>query len=41
MVVVLTAPRPTSMMPSLPSAFSIFCVVFTTDDYITRNLGTS
>ena len=38
MVVVLTAPRPTSMMPSFPSAFSIFWGVFTTDDYITRDL---
>src|SRR5262249_20799400 len=30
MVVVLTAPRPTSMMPSFPSAFSMFCAFFTT-----------
>jgi hypothetical protein len=33
---VLTAPRPTSMSPSLPSAFSMFCGFFTTGDYITR-----
>src|SRR3954464_4367826 len=28
-VVVLTAPRPTSMIPSFPSAFSMFCGFFT------------
>ena len=38
-VVVLTAPMPTSMMPSFPSAFSIFCGFFTTGDYITRDLA--
>src|SRR5689334_8726926 len=35
-VVVLTAPRPTSRIPSFPSAFAIFGRFFTTDDYIIR-----
>jgi hypothetical protein len=33
-VVVLTAPRPTSMIPSFPSALSIVDGFFTTADYI-------
>jgi hypothetical protein len=31
---VLTAPRPTSRIPSLPVAPSIFCGFFTTGNYI-------
>src|SRR4051794_8376335 len=38
-VVVLTAPRPTSSTPSLPSAFAIFCGTFTTEKLYHRTMG--
>jgi hypothetical protein len=39
MVVVLTAPKPTSMIPSLPSGLSIFLRFVTTADYTIAEFG--
>ncbi len=36
-VVVLTAPMPTSRMPSFPFTSAMFCGFFTARDYIIRN----
>ena len=40
-VVVLTAPIPTSRMPSFPVASAIFGGFFTTGDYIIRKMSRS